>query len=392
MQATTPGRLYALDNLRALMMWLGIVLHVAVIHVVGDTILPWRDEKRTMAADISIAFIHSFRMPVFFMLAGFFVMLLMQSRGAKGMAEHRLLRLGMPFAVFWFPISIATALIATFYVYRMKHGDWGFDPRLLKPPPGVPLGPTTMHMWFLWLLLWLSLATAVLAQFEALRPSFAAGAAFLRRLGASWWGFLVFGFALMAVGMHYPYGLLHPSGQFLPPVAEWLHNGLFFAFGAAMYVHRDELFALYARRWWVYAVAGIVPFMLTGALMEKRAGPMAIGFAYNCATWLWSFAAIGIALRLLARQNAWLGYLSRSSYWVYLIHLPLTVLFGLMLYGQPLPALVKIAINIAATTAVALATYELYVRSSWVGQLLNGRRDPPRHATPLAAKLESDPN
>ena len=66
-------RLYALDNLRALMMWLGIVLHVAAIHMVNDSPLPWRDERTTVAAELLTAFIHAFRMPVFFILAGFFV-------------------------------------------------------------------------------------------------------------------------------------------------------------------------------------------------------------------------------------------------------------------------------------------------------------------------------
>ena len=39
-QRPNADRLYALDNLRALMMWLGIVLHVAAIHMVNDSPLP----------------------------------------------------------------------------------------------------------------------------------------------------------------------------------------------------------------------------------------------------------------------------------------------------------------------------------------------------------------
>ena len=48
-------------------------------------------------ADLLAAFIHTFRMPVFFILAGFFVALLLQSRGPAGLAAHRLRRLGLPF-------------------------------------------------------------------------------------------------------------------------------------------------------------------------------------------------------------------------------------------------------------------------------------------------------
>ena len=77
-----PERLYALDNLRAAMMWLGIVLHVAVIYIAGPSPLPWRDNQTTPTADLLMAFIHAFRMPVFFILAGFFVALLIERRGA----------------------------------------------------------------------------------------------------------------------------------------------------------------------------------------------------------------------------------------------------------------------------------------------------------------------
>src|SRR4051794_3556469 len=94
-EPAVPPRLHALDNLRALMMWLGIVLHVAVIHMVANAPLPWRDEARTRFADTLTGFIHAFRMPVFFILAGFFVALLLQSRGPAGLVKHRLRRLGL---------------------------------------------------------------------------------------------------------------------------------------------------------------------------------------------------------------------------------------------------------------------------------------------------------
>ena len=101
-------RLHALDNLRALMMWLGIVLHVAINHLTVDSPLPWRDPKTSPVADLLLLFIHSFRMPVFFVLAGFFVALLAERRGANGMLKNRCLRLALPFAIFWPPLFAAT--------------------------------------------------------------------------------------------------------------------------------------------------------------------------------------------------------------------------------------------------------------------------------------------
>jgi hypothetical protein len=97
---------------------------------------------------------------------------------------------------------------------------------------------------------------------------------------------------------------------------------------------------------------------------------------YGLCTWLWSLALIGFFLRYLDRQNAVLGYLAQSAYWVYLIHLPATIGFGALLYDQDLAAGVKMLLNIAASTAFSLLSYHLLVRSTPLGSLLNGRRYP----------------
>jgi glucan biosynthesis protein C len=54
----------------------------------------------------------------------------------------------------------------------------------------------------------------------------------------------------------------------------------------------------------------------------------------------------------------------------------LTIIFGALLYQMPLPVLLKIAINIAATTLVCVGSYQLLVRHTWVSMLLNGKRHP----------------
>jgi hypothetical protein len=372
---TPPARLHALDNLRALLMWLGIVLHVAVIHMAQNSPLPWRDDARSQGADILVAFIHAFRMPAFFILAGFFAALLLQGRGAAGMARHRALRLGLPFAVFWLPVFAATTVFAMAYLHRTTRGSIGLDPALMPRSPTGEQGPNTMHLWFVWLLFLFCMVTAVVARWVP-AAAFDRPARLLRRLGAAPWGALVLALPLVVAGLGSPQGVLAPSGRFLPPPAEWLHNGLFFVFGLAMYHRQGELFALYRRRWAAFAVAGLVPFLASGALVERHAAPALVAYVYNVASWLWSFAAIGLALKVLDGRSAVLGYLADSSYWVYIVHLPLTIAFGLVLYGLPLPAFAKIALNIAATTAVCLASYHLLVRFTWVSVLLNGKRHP----------------
>jgi len=205
------------------------------------------------------------------------------------------------------------------------------------------------------------------------------------------------------IGAGYDHGIVTPSGSFLPPLAEWIHNGLFYGFGLCLYVHRKALMARYERHWPALAGLGLVGFLLTALLAEVLAQPEASAFAlvlvtgaftdllaapvsatrhlqfwmalaYNSASWLWSFALIGLFLRHLGQPRAWLAYLADSSYWVYLVHLPLTMGFGARLYGVPIPVLAKMALNVLATTALCLASYLLCVRFTAVSQWLNGRR------------------
>lgn len=373
-----PARLHALDNLRALMMWLGIVLHVSVIHMVQPPLLPWRDGERTMAADLMVAFIHAFRMPVFFILAGFFVALLLQSRGPAGLMAHRLRRLGLPFALFWPILFVTSGVFALMFMHRMARGTWGLDATLMPRGPTIPEGPSTMHLWFLWQLLWLSLATAAIARWSppAVQRGIAGAATALQALGRRAWGFAVLAAPLAVIGSSYPNGFLTPDGSFLPAWTEWVHNGLFFAFGLALYHQQRGLFALYQRRWPAHAAAGLVAFLAAGALLENKAHPGWIALAYNACTWLWCYALLGLGTRYLAVRRRPLAYLAESAYWVYLVHLPLTILFGALLFGFEWPALLKMGINIAATTVVCLASYHVAVRSTWIGVLLNGKRNP----------------
>lgn len=387
----SPQRLHALDNLRALMMWLGIVLHVAINHLTVDSPLPWRDPRTSPVADLLLLFIHSFRMPVFFVLAGFFVALLAERRGADGMLKNRGLRLALPFAIFWPPLFAATTVLAMVYIHLTVRGVPGIDVALApaRQASGSPFN--TMHLWFLYQLFWLSAlawAGVRLRRFvpARLREALARG---FTELVARRWGFAVLALPLAFVGMFYPSGMVTESGSFLPPLAEWAQSGLFFVVGWYIYGRQERLLALFAARCKGHAAAGLVFFVATVVLLgASRAGgghrlphpEFWIAFAYNATAWLWSLALIGGFVRYLPRQNAVLAYLSQSSYWVYLVHMLGTVGFGILLFNAPLGAVAKMGLNIAATSLVALASYQLLVRRTPIGRLLNGQRPENRSA------------
>ncbi|MBI5278211.1 MAG: acyltransferase family protein [Burkholderiales bacterium] len=379
-----PARLYALDNLRAIMMWLGIVLHVAALHMSVDrTQLPWIDTQRSPIADLVATSIHAFRMPVFFILAGFFVVMLAQTRGVDAMLKNRVQRLALPFVVFWPVVWLAGIFAGLAYLNRMLLGAWGLDLRVVDMGIYVPKGPNTIHLWFLWQLLWLCVAAALLMRLP--RRWFEAPKALLHLLGRRWWGFIVLAIPVGLAGIGSRLGIVEIVGSFLPPWGEWLHSGMFFAFGMMMYGHREEFFAHYREHRLRYALAGLLFYVLTG-IAKRVLGPgLVVGYAYACAGWLWSFSLVGYAVVVLAERHRLLGYLADSAYWVYLVHLPLVILFGAVMYEWQVHAIFKMALSIALTTAVCLGSYELFVRHTWVSVLLNGKRHPRRGVPPAAA-------
>lgn len=391
------ARLHALDNLRAIMMWLGIVLHVAILYTVTPGVFPIHDRQTTIAADLLTVFIHAFRMPVFFILAGFFAALLAARDGHGGMWRNRLRRIGLPFALFWPPLFVAVILAFMLFVHVMARGTLGIDPALMEPPPGTPKRPmlSTTHLWFLYYLLIFCGAAALLGRF--------AGAGAMRRitllagrLGSGWWACIVLALPSALIAFDHPGGIAPNRTSFIPYPDELLHNGLFFAFGWLLHQRRDELLARLARHCWRHLAAGMVvllAYLVISAWSRSPnvPAPMAArlcsAFAYACCGWLLSFALIGLFTRYLRHSNALLTYLARSSYWVYLLHFPLTVAFGALLYRLDAAAPVKMLLNVAATTALCLLTYHLLVRRTRIGRLLGGaasvgRSHPLAYASP----------
>ena len=71
-------------------------------------------------------------------------------------------------------------------------------------------------------------------------------------------------------------------------------------------------------------------------------------------------------------------YVADSSYWLYLIHLPLVMALQAALVKLPLPAEAKILIVLGLAFPLMFASYEVMVRHSFIGAILNGRRVPKR--------------
>lgn len=363
------------------MMWLGIVLHVSITYMTSNQPMPWYDHQNSQLADFLVAFIHVFRMPVFLILAGFFLSMLVERRGVVASSKHRIQRLLLPFICFWPPIFVVSIFFGLLFLHLMRSNTWGIDFTLLTSEP-VSHAPNTMHMWFLWQLIWISMIS--LFAFHLYAADIKLQVKKIIFLVKNPLGFIFLASILTVAGIRYGNGLIHASGSFFPPAYEWLQSSLFFILGLIIYFNKGELFQYYASRWKGFSFIGILLFFISILILdqvdENQRGNLEIGIkvifslAYNMSSMFFSFALIGLFLKKISQKNIFLSYLSDSSYWVFLVHMPLTIFFAALMYNSDMAIPFKILINIVATTFICVASYHLCVRETVVGVFLNGRK------------------
>ncbi|MCH2061874.1 MAG: acyltransferase family protein, partial [Verrucomicrobiales bacterium] len=97
-QALLSGqkRYHDLDALRAFAMLLGIVIHGVMSFTPLPEIWPAQDVMRHENYFLVLLFIHGFRMPLFFMVSGFFAVMMWRRRGLAALAHHRARRILIP--------------------------------------------------------------------------------------------------------------------------------------------------------------------------------------------------------------------------------------------------------------------------------------------------------
>jgi peptidoglycan/LPS O-acetylase OafA/YrhL len=124
-------RLHDLDALRAFAMLLGIGLHGALAYVTFPY-WPAYDTHHSVWFDLFVEMIHGFRMPLFFLLSGFFTTMLWRRRGLASLIKHRVKRILLPLLLFMITVIPITNMVSA----------WA-----LKSANARPLPTTNISLW-----------------------------------------------------------------------------------------------------------------------------------------------------------------------------------------------------------------------------------------------------
>jgi fucose 4-O-acetylase-like acetyltransferase len=365
------------------MMLLGLVLHSCISYgeiPYGDA-WPYKDASTNPLLDVVVFFIHIFRMPIFFAMAGFFAAMLYLRRGPLSMARNRATRILVPFIASW--IVLFPLIRLGFYF-----ANEGLETVRRLVAAGNLYIDSTAHLWFLEYLLVFYLVMLLVAPVVRRLPERlrSAGLDLFARLMRSRLRPLWFAVPTSLTLCLMPYGLLETSTSFVPSPRGLLAYGVFFLFGWLLYLKRD-LVQTFTRHAWLQVILGtlLMPanWHAIGWLFDPE-NPGSAGALYSVVitgavmVWLLLFGITGLFLRYLDRHIPVVRYIVDASYWLYLIHLPFTIWIPGMLSGFEWPAIIKAAVVFALSSPFWLASYHFCVRATFIGEALNGRRYPLR--------------
>jgi glucan biosynthesis protein C len=388
---TDQERFHSLDAVRGLALLLGIVLHSTMSFFLA---IPRMDSSPSTTLAVSFFVIHIFRMSVFFFIAGFFAHMVFHRKGWAAFMKDRAKRIGIPLLaglLILVPVTMASIL------WGLSLSSW--PEALLSTLKGQFIGTINWsHLWFLYYLLIfyvLSFAfywifdrfidrTERLRLFIDKMTSLAVGTCCAPILLAIpvflWFYFNKSWFPWM--------GIISPDNSFTPNMTALIGYGTCFSFGWILN-RQTRLLSEMEKHWMLYlgiAIAlsvfclsqvGTKPDMLAMLMGKSQLEGLSrflYTAAYSTAIWFWTFGIVGAAIRFCSGFSSLRRYLADSSYWLYLMHLPVIFPLQVLMAGLPLHWTLKFSTILGITVVLGLFSYKYLVRSTLIGALLNGRR------------------
>lgn len=380
MQTTVAqSREHFWDALRAFLMLLGIPYHVALSYQPGQDFIVHSGEGVRGFAEFADV-LHLFRMPAFFVIAGYFALLLLARRDPKDWLKGRFVRLGVPFLT-----CIVTLVPAMNMVCELSNLPWREAVHSWRENSLTSGGYWVRHLWFIIVLLYFStIAAALAALFPAVKSGMIphridhwAARNLLPALLIA--GLAIGAWEALALEAFYRAGLATNLPQQILRLDEAIIFAPWFILGCVL-VRARETLARSARFSAPVAIVAVVA-MVTWLLVHKNVPPMAERFIGTVAALATTQVLIASARSLLDQPIPLVRRLTDASFVIYLFHLPLITLFVWLAQPVPVPPMVKALAIMALSFGISYAMWRVIGRIRSMSLLFEGMY--PRKQTPL---------
>lgn len=383
-----PKRVHALDAVRGVMMLLGLVIHASVTYASRDYGAAWplKDPDNTMAFDLVVTLIHAFRMPLFFITAGYFGALLFFKKGPKAMIIHRVRRILIPFLVSLF---ILYPLVIMGFTYSLASFDGNPSPlrHMLASISWKTIFPfSVIHLWFLYFLMLYCTIGWLLGLMFRKRSLFTIGGILIfRKLFQNIW------FRYLVLTLLFFLCLYRMETFSIPTNTSWkidpyifITYFIFFGTGWMLFLTNtlDKL-----KKWPVQQLVLAVILFIFSEMVVWPHEPGLLPVKQICVaiyTCLLIFGLISLFLTRFNDYSSRLAYLMEASYWVYIVHLPIVAFVPGLLAHVALAPVMKFVITLSVSTLLSFCTYHWFVRNKGIGNFLNGKWQ--NQSTPVSRK------
>lgn len=351
-------------------MWLGVVLHALIVYKATAEANWPHDQSNYRFLDWLYEFIHIFRMPLFYLVSGFFAHLVVAKYGMWFFLKQRFKRIVIPFVIGL--IIIVPLSLLPFHFNRFYFQEDYFLPEALRLSFKQMLSWNGMaHLWFLYYLIFFYIFFCPLYRFllrqrqgfEKVFQKFSIGIKLL----------VLILYSLFFVLLYFSHYITPPVYTGIKPDINYLiYYGFFFSSGWLLF--------FYYREFSMISQVGIFIF-ITGIFLSVIRFLSVIEVPYLFSV-VWSsletfclvYGMVGVFLRFFNRSSRFWRYLSDSSYWVYLIHVFIVAVVQVLLLNVQIPGFLKLLIVLVTTVVIAMITYRYFIRYTIIGETLNGKR------------------
>lgn len=366
------SRIIGMDYLRVLAALLGIVLHSALPYADIHHNFPWPDlsQQHSMILDTLVGVIHMFRMPVFFLLAGFFAYVIWHKSKEFGFVLNRAKRILLPFLVCWLGPSIfylAMSLVINLVAHHKISISQFFSHQQY-----------TYGYWFLYYLLLMYTLTLIVLWCKKLITSklkLSLGRFFSSSKKLNVGAFII----LVVIALFLQ--VLSISAWYTPTPFRIETNipilfsyTLFYLVGWQLASNREVLDKIqhYSR---ALLIAGLLVFFPVfcflyinyfHSILIKHVGVS----LFYLSGWFTTLGLVGWFVKSCHKKSKLINYLADASYWIYLVQIPIILMLQGMLQYADLSIYSKFLLVSGITFLICIAGYQLFVRKrKWMAYI-----------------------
>jgi membrane-bound acyltransferase YfiQ involved in biofilm formation len=294
------------------------------------------------------------------------------------------MRITVPLSIF-LPLSLTAFAILIGWALEnveVKSPMLGLIAMMTQYPDAPPPPVTTMHLWFLYQLTFFYIVTAIVVKWVNVD--------WMSRIVKSPKLFLLLAPLLLVPALITQHAPIPAPEQFMPQFWSFGFFGLFFLLGYGLFSYQGFLDKLKPYVW-VMLVTSIAAYTLffemfprhssMQEIMTVMATSPSIDLKQAGLATLQAYISVFMSLvllitgrRLLNKQNTSLKLISDSSYWIYIIHLPVLWLLQFYLLDTDWPMLMEFLLSSFGTLIIGLISYLILVKHTPIGWLLNGRK------------------